>query len=134
MTSSAIVGAFILSCMTSSARAEINMYKIAQIESGGNPLAVNKQDGGRGLYQIMPILLKEYNNFHKVKYVSNDLFNVKINTEIARWYLTKRIPQMLRYYHKEVNIIICYNAGISYVAYNKRIPKITERYLKKYGV
>ena len=115
---------------------EIDLDKIAMIESSGNPLAWNRKDDSRGLYQITTICLKEWNNFHATKrYTMQDLWDVRINTEIAEWYLNKRIPQMIKHYGKEdtvENRIIAYNAGILYVKTGKPIPKITSDYLRKY--
>ena len=114
----------------------IDLNRIMMIESSGNPLAHNKKDDSRGLFQITPICLKEYNNFHPgAEFSMDDLWNASISTLIADWYLNKRIPQMLKYYKKPVtaeNILIAYNAGISYVVSGKPLPKITKLYLKKY--
>lgn len=116
--------------------ADIDMHKIMMIESSGNPMAHNKRDDSRGLYQITPICLKEWNNFHPNNiYTMNDLWNPLVNREIAEWYLTNRIPQMIRYYKKPMtteNIIIAYNAGISYVVHGGELPSVTKQYLKKY--
>jgi hypothetical protein len=113
----------------------INMDKIKRIESSGNALAYNKSSEARGLYQITPIVLKEYNNFHKEKYSKQDLFNAGINEKIARWYINVRIPQMLKYYKRDLsikNILISYNAGISYVVSGKSLPTETKEYIIKY--
>jgi hypothetical protein len=132
-----IVLAALIVMVAGVARAEIDMDRIAMIESSGNPLAWNKADDSRGLFQITPICLKEWNNFHpKNQYSMDDLWNPIINREIAEWYITKRIPQMIRYYGKPVtdeNIIISYNAGISYVKTDKPLPQVTRDYLRKYG-
>ena len=115
---------------------KIDLYKIMMIESSGNPLAHNVKDDSRGLFQITPICLKEYNNFHpKAKHTMDDLWNTSVSTKIASFYITERIPQMLRYYNKPVtveNCLICYNAGISYVVQGKELPRITKLYIKKY--
>lgn len=117
------------------ARAEVvDLDTIRQIESSGNPLAVSKT-GACGLYQIMPCVLQEYNQFNKTNYSRLDLFNPKTNEKIANWYLNKRIPQMLRHYGKEVNTnncIIAYNAGIRAVV-KGYLPKETKNYLNKYA-
>ena len=115
--------------------ANINMEAIEHIESSGNPMAHNKRDNSRGLFQISPICLTEYNRLNANNYSLDDLWDPFINREIALWYITKRIPQMLRYYKKDItvsNIIIAYNAGISYVAHDKSIPSTTKIYLEKY--
>ena len=114
----------------------LDMEAIKQIESGGNPNAYNEHAQAKGLYQITPICLKEYNNYHEEKIKNEDLFNEKLNYKIAKWYLDVRIPQMLKYYGKRLtnrNKIISYNAGISYVVENKDLPKETENYIIKYN-
>jgi len=113
----------------------LDLSIIKQIESSGNPLAYNKSSHARGLFQITPICLKEYNNFHTEQYDLSDLFNPIINEKIAAWYLEKRIPQMLKHFGKDVsleNILISYNAGVSYVVSGKPLPLETVNYIKKY--
>lgn len=113
----------------------IDLRKIAKIESSNNPKAYNKRTQATGLFQITPICLKEFNQFHsKVNYSMEDLWNASISTSIANWYLNVRIPQMLRHFKKPVtveNILICYNAGIKFVI-TGIIPEETRNYLKKY--
>lgn len=131
---------FIGGCITSRpAHAEqIDMHKIMMIESGGRniPSDMNTEHA-IGIYQITPVVLGDWNRHNDIKYTNQDLWNMAINTKVAEWYLTKRIPQMLKHYKKPAtvrNILIAYNAGISYVVSGKPLPKITVRYLKKYGV
>jgi hypothetical protein len=116
----------------------IDMHKIMMIESGGRNVASDiKSEHAVGLFQITPVVLKEFNQFNKTSYTSKDLFDTALNTKVAGWYLNVRIPQMLRAYKKPVtvrNILIAYNAGVSYVVKNKTLPAITLRYLRKYGV
>jgi len=123
--------------VASAGEIKVDMYKIAMIESSGNPLAHNKKDDSRGLYQITPICLKEYNNFHlKGQYTMDDLWNASVSTIIADWYINVRIPQMLKHFNAPDTIenrIIAFNAGIYYVAQNKPLPKITKDYIKKYN-
>ena len=114
----------------------ININRIINIESKGDPVAYNRNSGARGLCQITPICLKEWNNFHRnEQYSLNNLWNPEINKKIAIWYLEVRIPQLLKHFKCEVsvrNIIICYNAGISYVVKHKALKKETSNYIKKY--
>ena len=115
----------------------MDLGKIIRIESNGNSRAYNRNSKARGLCQITPICLKEWNNFHpREKYTLNDLWNAEINKKIATWYLEVRIPQMLRHYGFEVNVrnmIICYNAGIGYLVGHKQLKKETVDYIAKYG-
>jgi len=115
---------------------EINLDAIAFIESNNDSLAYNQTSEARGLYQITPVCLEEYNNYNRTDYTKADLFSEGINKEIAIWYITIRIPQMLRYFNKERsirNILISYNAGINYVVKNLPLPKETIDYIDKYN-
>jgi len=119
---------------TAHAAETVDMTIISKIESNGNPRAVSRT-GARGEYQIMPCVLKEYNQYHTVKYSWSQMFDRQYNHKVAHWYLSKRIPQLLRYYHKPVtthNIIVAYNAGIRAVA-KGYTPKETRMYLTKYN-
>lgn len=126
----------LLWCAIASAE-PIDMARIRFIESSNNPLAHNLADDSRGLYQITPICLKEYNNYHpKAPILPDELWDPAINTRVADWYLNKRIPQMLKYYGKPDTVrnrIIAFNAGISYIIKNKPLPRITKQYLIKYN-
>jgi len=112
---------------------------IAVIESSGNPLAYNPNTKATGLYQITPICLEEYNNYHKVKFTQKDLFKPDINKKIASWYLYRRIPEMLMvngYSPSTENILICWNWGIGnflkWKAGKKSLPRETKNFLDKY--
>lgn len=114
---------------------DVNLDIISKIESSNNPRAYNKVDGGRGLFQITPICLKEYNNYNKIKYSKSDLWNPQINRQIASWYINTRIPAMLSYYKVKDSIenrIISFNSGIKTLILNKKLSKITKQYLSKY--
>jgi soluble lytic murein transglycosylase-like protein len=113
----------------------IDLDRIKQIESSNNPLAYNKTTKATGLYQITEICLLEYNNYNKTDYILSDMYNPILCHKVAEWYLNKRIPQMLRYYNKPItleNCLVAYNAGISYVVYNKPLPEETVNYIRKY--
>lgn len=112
----------------------INMEAIKQIESSGNPNAYNKHSQAAGLYQITPIVLKDFNQINKTSYRKTDLFNGNINTLISTWYMNKRIPQLLKHYHiKDTvnNRLIAYNAGIAFLL-KRKTPKETREYIRKY--
>lgn len=112
----------------------ISLAILILIESSGNPMAWNHLTNARGLLQVTPICLVEYNHYHTRKYSEKDLFNGTINQSIAAWYLEKRIPRMLRHYRKPVNVnnvLTAYNAGIKYAGkYN--LPTETRNYIDKY--
>lgn len=123
-----------LLCLPAKAE-EIDLDIIAYIESSDNALAYNKTTQATGLYQITPICLADYNQYHKQKYKLSDMYKPDIAYIVASWYMNIRIPQMLRYYNKPIiidNILTSYNVGISYVVKNKQLPMETINYIKKY--
>lgn len=128
----------LLFCSTAFAET-INLDAIKQIESKSNRWAYNKNSQARGLYQITPVVLDEYNHlgpeYDFRHFQENDLFIPSVNERIASWYLRERIPQMLRYYKKPEtveNILISYNAGINYVVSGNPLPLETLSYIQKY--
>jgi len=129
---------FILFLLLASAcYAEVDLSIIATIESSNNPSAVSFRGAkyGRGLYQISEVCLTDWNNFNPRKqYTAEQLFDPAINREIAEWYLSKRIPQMLRHYRIPVtleNILHAYNAGIGRVRQGI-MPEETRKYIRRY--
>jgi soluble lytic murein transglycosylase-like protein len=136
-----LISIIIVSLISTTAFSEttIDLDIISKIESNGNSKAVSYKGAkyGRGKYQISEIVLEEWNNYHlNDQYNTEQLFNEEINERIANWYLHIRIPIMIAYYGKDVtikNVLIAYNAGISYVAYDKSIPNETKNYIEKYN-
>ena len=120
---------------------DIDMERIKMIESSGDPTAFNKKSGARGLYQITPICLREWNSNHwREQYTLDDLFDPEINYRIANWYMNIKIPFYLRVYGIEdipENRVIAYNWGIGnlrkYIRGRKTLPKETKNYLLKYN-
>jgi len=132
----AVFGVIFMSCDLKPAHAvEIDLDVIAQIESSGNPLAYNSYSKAKGLYQITPICLADYNAWYSTaKIDSNALFSPKEARLVAGWYLGIRIPQMLKIKAKKAtirNILWAYNAGIGNVVKGV-MPKETKNYIKKY--
>ena len=120
--------------------AEIDINKIILIESSGDSKAYNRRTDARGLMQITPICLLDYNNNNKQKYTKNQLFNPLINRKIGIWYLTKKIPQYLKYYkikNTTRNVLICFHDGIGnlrkYLDGKRKLGKEMLGYLKKYN-
>lgn len=122
---------------------EIDIDKIIQIESSGNPDAYNSRSGCIGLMQINPkAALLDYNYYHGKKYFAQDLYNPQINVLIGQWYLSHRIPTMLKHYEIPITIetiIASYNWGIGHVRrWHDRgmvfaeLPPETQNYIKKY--
>jgi len=117
---------------------EMDIIKIVWRESRGFHLRHNKPEDARGLMQIRPCVLQEWNEFHpKDSHTPAQLFIAHINIKIGTWYFQKRCPQMLRAYNipdTKYYKVICYNAGISRAIQHyrdgRKLPPITEKYLK----
>lgn len=118
----------------------IDIEKIIQIESGGNPNAVSNK-GAVGLCQITPICLQDFNeqNYgtHEDDYhFKVDLFKPEINKQVGEWYINKRIPEMFEaYLIPDCDILRCiaYNFGIgNLLKWYRRLPKETRDYIQKY--
>lgn len=117
---------------------KMDLDKIMHIESSGKPMAFNQHTQARGLFQITPIVLEEYNNLAVKKpesrHTLDELFIPEVNIKIAKWYMGKRIPQMLKHFKKPINhrnVITAWNAGINFVVRNNT-PKETAEFIKKY--
>lgn len=87
-----------------------------------NPRAYNKRCNARGCLQITPVCLKEYNDWHKVKYTMDDMWNVVINYEVGCWYLAR----IRDHYFKNLSnwsyedVYIAFNVGpSSFKAYRR---------------
>ncbi len=116
----------------------VNMDIIKQIESSGNPYAYNLISHAKGLYQITPICLQEYNDWlegtGRTPIKEKELFDPQINEMVADWYINFWIPHALADYHKPYtieNTLIAYNAGIRAVV-KGYCPKETRQYVKRY--
>lgn len=111
---------------------QIDIVKIAKIESNFNEEAYNKSSEAIGLCQIKPEVLKDYNKKFGVNHWVSDLYYKDFNILVATWYLEDEIPRLLRHYKKPVtrdNILTAYNMGIGSVLKGKKAVK----YIKKYN-
>jgi hypothetical protein len=122
----------------STAWAEIDLNIIAKIESSNNPLAYNKSSQARGMYQITPICLKDYNRQNGTTLPVNALFKPVVARTVAEWVVVKRIPQLLRNYHLQVtetNILMAYNWGVGNLVKKgaQNAPLETKNYVLKYN-
>ena len=77
--------------------AEVDLNIIASIESSNNPLAYNSKSGATGKYQITPICLRDYNQYHSVQYTMTDMYDAVKCFVVADWYLNDRIPPIVSY-------------------------------------
>lgn len=119
----------------------IDMDRIKMIESSGNPRAFNMRSGCRGLYQVSPILLKEWNNVHPDdKHFPDALFKPEVNKKIAYWYMLQRLPGILKAHSIPVtveNLLIAYNFGPNnlrkyLIGEIPQLPEETIAYIYKY--
>jgi predicted SPOUT superfamily RNA methylase MTH1 len=114
----------------------INLDAIVKVESNGKAKAYNRYSQARGVFQITPIVLVEWNErHHELRFKHEDLFDQHTSHEVAKWYLSKRIPEMLEYYDKPVNlrnILICWNAGIRAVVLHNQLPQETTVFIERY--
>ena len=90
--------------------------KIIYAESKDNPNAYRESTKARGLMQITPIVLEEWNFFNPSKQLKvEDLFDSHVNVNVGTWYLYKRIKEhYLPYYglksHEE-NMLASWTVG-----------------------
>lgn len=119
----------------------INMDIIAEIESGGDPLAHNGNHVG--MYQLSPEVVQMYNTAHDYRGLSiNDMYDDLNARFVADWYINIRIPFYLAHYHIPDTIfsrIVAYNWGIGNLkkwyragARESALPRETRNYIKKY--
>ena len=118
----------------------VDMSKIFQIESSWKGDAHNVGEDARGLGQLRPPVLAEWNKNNEPKFTPDDLFNEDINAEIATWYMNDRIPN---HYFKAWDIedsienrILFYNAGPTEgrrrLKAGEAAPLSTQDYIRKY--
>ena len=120
---------------------DIDYEQVRLIESC-NKDSIISSEGAIGAMQITPIVLKEWNKNHSIKYQNKDLLNRKINMKIGTWLLSEQIPL----YFNQDSIpdkltykLIAYNWGIgNFKRWYKqghhyyKLPDETRDYLVKY--
>lgn len=122
----------------------IDMNRIVQIESSGNPLAVSPV-GCRGLCQIAHVTWLECTAMMGVEWTwEEDAWDPGCNRAVGHYYMNTRIPEMLRAYGIDDNVatrIGAYNAGIGRVRHLWRehgtdwlshAPRETRNYVDRY--
>lgn len=118
----------------------IDINKIIQIESSGNPNAVNEKSGAIGLMQITQSALNDYNKmavrYNKQVFCLSEMINPNFNKIVGDWYINERIPAMIQFYKIpdcDFFRIITYNWGIGHlVDWYDTLPSETRKYLQKY--
>lgn len=117
------------------ASSDVDMTVITEIESGGNVNGYNRSSHARGLCQITPVVLAEYDaTFHSHHNV-DELYIGQFNLLVGDYYMNFKIPRYLKHYHiKDTvrNRLIAYNCGIRCLVRNRTPPKETIEYVLKY--
>lgn len=115
----------------------IDMKKIAQIESSGCVQQYGHFEHARGCWQITEPSLNDWNAFHpNQKHSLHQMLDKKTCFKVANWYMNKRIPQMLKHFGLEDTVrnrLIAYNSGIKTLVEGRKLSKVTQKYLIKYG-
>jgi soluble lytic murein transglycosylase-like protein len=121
----------------------IDLGRISQIESSGNPEAVSYRGAkyGRGLHQISEVALRDYNKATGEKIKPSQLFDSRVNTKVAKWYFGK-LEGYLKHYNIPVtdeHLLAAYNWGIGNLkkwyeagADPSKLPSETRGYIEKY--
>ena len=102
-------------------------------ESGGNPDSVNPADPSRGLMQITPGALSDFNCIVQREYTFDELFTPWKNVEVGTWYYASRLAKTGNAH----NALAAYNAGLGNIpaglAYadkvEKYLPYVVEQYI-----
>lgn len=126
-----------LLCWTQAAMADnhIDLNRIMFIESSGNADAYNRHSGARGLYQITPICLADYNQVNNTHYKPVQMHDPQLGSMVAYWYINERIPALFEHYGIPDSIehrLIAYNAGIRAVLRGVT-PRESKDYIRKYN-
>lgn len=139
-----IVGAVLLgSCEVVKAQ-DVDLDKIAMIESTCEPLAYNKNTGATGEYQLTAGVLQTAKDDGEAgdDVKLEEMFDPQMARIVANWFINDKIPSWLKIYHIPDTIttrLIAYNWGIGHLrrwfkhgAAWHRLPAETRGYIKKY--
>lgn len=114
---------------------EIDLSRIAQLESSGGKFLVGDCGKSLGKFQIQSALVSDYNRVEKEGVFHRELlFNEELSERIVNWAFGKYFPIILRQLKKPVtteNLLVCWNAGCGALR-RERLPKVTQDYLIKY--
>lgn len=120
--------------------AGIDLQKIFQKESSFVSDAHNTRTDARGLGQITPVGLADWNQRNpQDQHQPDDLYRSDVNAKISNWTLNQRIPQMLQVYGIQdtpENRLIAYHDGIgnlhSYIQGKRKLGPEMTNYLQAY--
>jgi hypothetical protein len=114
----------------------INMKILAEIESSNNPKAYNKKTEARGLYQITPLVFKQFREANLGNpFTLSALFEPNMAKFVADWYL----DWLSKRCYVVDDILISWNWGYGHWrkwadkgAVYGCLPKETQKFLIKY--
>ena len=112
--------------------------RLIEVESNGRARAISRRRC-RGLMQISPLVLKEYNRYHpRGRYGLSDLYNPKHNVKIGTWYLKRLKNDYLKDNYTLTNLLICWNWGYgNFRKWQRRgsiwsqLPRETQKFVRK---
>lgn len=123
---------------------DIDMDRIIQIESSGNPKAVNRKTGARGLCQLMEPTWNEMIKRMKVGWEWDEAFDAEKNLAVGTYYMNTEIPRLLKHFGIPDTVetrLAAYNWGVGNL-YKLRtkygdewlpgLPRETLDFMKKY--
>lgn len=131
----------IMCLLGSTAHAEIDMDRIAMIESSNNPKKYNRETDATGMYQVVPGgALADYNMAHiRNGYSAEDMYDPDKAYIVANWYYNVKIPKYLKAFGIEdtdENRCIAYHDGIGnlrkYLRGERNLGHDMQLYLKRY--
>jgi hypothetical protein len=106
-------------------------YVFASIESDFYLKAYNRRTKATGIFQITPICLREYNNYHVNKLTLDNMFEMSHSFEVTGWYINRlkhhyKIPYQFR------DLYWSFNAGP--IAYKRNGRWAVERFERNFTV
>lgn len=74
---------FAFTCAANGATYGDLLDALIQVESGGNPKAINKAEKAYGVLQIRPIMIEDFNRIYGTNILHKDAFNPEVARVIA---------------------------------------------------
>ena len=110
----------------------VDMNRIWQIESSGQPNAVSPDGGAFGLGQVRRPALLDWNSQHpKQQFSTSDLLDPNVNAQVSSWHMNTNIPRQLNAIgvpDTEINRVAAYRVG----AGNVKKGIVPTSYIQKY--
>ena len=81
---------------------------VIDVESGGKPGLVNQKSGASGLMQVMPVVLKDFNKVHSIRYSIDDIRdpqNPLAQIRVGVWILSQFWKSAYKYLLSRLKVI-----------------------------